>query len=144
MNFENLRKKRKEGMEDLCCLLFKKKQNSERLVEFLKTHYSPEEVEYLLYEIVVEYLYTDNLNQVMEQVQKREIGWNHPNFSQIRQDLQEEDDFIQNPPVVEEGVMECSKCHSKRTFSFSKQTRRSDESATVFVRCSNCNYTYKI
>lgn len=138
------KEEKKKRMEELCCLLFKKKQNSERLVEFLKTNYSPEEVEYLLYEIVVEYLYTDNLHQVMEQVQKKEIGWNHPNFSQIRQDLQEEDDFIQNPPVVEEGVMECSKCHSKRTFSFSKQTRRSDESATVFVRCSNCNYTYKI
>jgi DNA-directed RNA polymerase subunit M/transcription elongation factor TFIIS len=144
MKLEKTRTRKNKEMEELCCLLFKKKQNSERLVEFLKTHYSPEEVEYLLYEIVVEYLYTDNLHQVMEQVQKKEIGWNHPNFSQISQDLQEEDDFIQNPPVVEEGVMECSKCHSKRTFSFSKQTRRSDESATVFVRCSNCNYTYKI
>ena len=103
-----------------------------------------EELEYLLYEIVAEYLYTDNLRQVMDQVQKKELGWNHPNFRQICQDFQEEDDFIQNPPVVEEGVMECTKCGSKRTFSFSKQTRRSDESATVFIRCSNCNYTYKI
>lgn len=132
-------------MEELCSLMFKKEENSKRLVKFIKnTTTSQEELEYLLYEIVVEYLYTDNLNQVMEQVQKKEFGWNHPNFTQIRQDIQEEDDFIQNPPAVEEGVMECSKCHSKRTFSFSKQTRRSDESATVFVRCSNCNYTYKI
>lgn len=132
-------------MEELLCLMFRKQQNKDRLVKFLETRTNnQEELEYILYEIVVEYLYTDNLHQVMEQVRKNELGWNHPNFNQIRQDFQEEDDFIQNPPTVEEGVMECSKCHSKRTFSYSKQTRRSDESATVFIRCSNCNYTYKI
>jgi DNA-directed RNA polymerase subunit M/transcription elongation factor TFIIS len=132
-------------MEELCLLLFRKKENTDRLIKFLKTLTQDEqELQYLLYEIVVEYLFTDNLNQIMEQVQKKEVGWDHPNFLQIRQEFQEEDDFIQNPPAVEEGVMECTKCHSKRTFSFSKQTRRSDESATVFIRCSNCSYTYKI
>ena len=132
-------------MDELCGILFQKKDNAERLLKFLYT-LSPkqEDIQEMLYEIVVEYLFTDNLHQVMEQVQKKEIFWTHPNFSQIRQEFQEEDDFIQNPPVVEEGVMECQKCHSKRTFSFSKQTRRSDESATVFIRCSNCSYTYKI
>lgn len=132
-------------MEDISSFLFVKQENRERLIKFLKTMTNDERMlKYLLYEIAVEYLFTDNLNQVMEQVQKKEIGWNHPNFNQIKQEFQEEDDFIQNPPAVEEGVMECKKCHSKRTFSFSKQTRRSDESATVFIRCSNCNYTYKI
>lgn len=132
-------------MEELCSLMFVKKENTDRLVKFLKTMTkNDKDLEYLLYEIVVEYLFTDNLNAVMENVQKKNFGWNHPNFNNIRQDFQEEDDFIQNPPSVEEGVMECTKCHSKRTFSFSKQTRRSDESATVFIRCSNCSYTYKI
>lgn len=132
-------------MEELCSLMFRKKDNAERLVKFLRSiTKNEEELHYLMYEIVVEYLFTDNLNQIMDQVQKKEFSWNHPNFDQIRREFQEEDDFIQNPPVVEEGVMECTKCHSKRTFSFSKQTRRSDESATVFIRCSNCSYTYKI
>ncbi|NDF99366.1 MAG: transcription factor S, partial [Chitinophagia bacterium] len=36
------------------------------------------------------------------------------------------------------------RCHSKRTFSFSKQTRRSDESSTVFVRCAMCHHTYRM
>lgn len=132
-------------MNDLCALLFRKEGNANRLLRFLRGVAKDEnELRYLLYEVVVEYLYTDNLRAVMEQIQKKELGWNHPNFHQIRHDFQEEDDFIQNPPAVEEGVMECTKCHSKRTFSFSKQTRRSDESATVFVRCSNCNHTYKL
>lgn len=134
-----------KDMDGLCSMLFKKKENGGRLIRFLRSFArDEEEVGYLLYEIAVEYLFTDNLNQVMEQVQKKELGWDHPNFHQIRNGFHEEDEFIQNPPAVEEGVMECTKCHSKRTFSFSKQTRRSDESATVFIRCSNCNYTYKI
>lgn len=132
-------------MDELCSVLFRKKENADRLMGFLRSlSRDEEEALYLLYEVVVEYLYTDSLHQVMEQVQKKEIGWGHPNFHQIAKDFQEEDDFIQNPPMVEEGVMECTRCHSRRTFSFSKQTRRSDESATVFIRCSNCNYTYKI
>ena len=132
-------------MNDLCSILFRKEANANRLLRFLHAIARDEdELRYLLYEVVVEFLYTDNLRSVVEQVQKKEVGWNHPNFNQIRQEFQEEDDFIQNPPAVEEGVMECAKCHSKRTFSFSKQTRRSDESATVFVRCSNCNHTYKL
>lgn len=132
-------------MEELCVMLFKKKANADRLVRFLRSiSRDEEEASYLLYEIMVEHLYTNNLKQVMDQVKKKELGWDHPNFRVIAQEFKEEDDFIQNPPTVEEGVMECVKCHSKRTFSFSKQTRRSDESATVFIRCSNCSHTYKI
>lgn len=132
-------------MNDLCSILFKKEDNARRFGRFLETiAKDDDDLRYLLYEIVVEYLYTDNLRAVMDQVKKKDVGWNHPSFHQIRHEFQEEDDFIQNPPAVEEGVMECAKCHSKRTFSFSKQTRRSDESATVFVRCSNCNHTYKL
>lgn len=132
-------------MEEISSMLFKKKSNAERLVKFLRSMTrDEEEASYLLYEIMVEYLYTNNLRQVMDQVQKKELGWDHPNFRLICREFQEEDDFIQNPPAVEEGVMECVKCSSKRTFSFSKQTRRSDESATVFIRCSNCSHTYRI
>ena len=132
-------------MEDICRIMFKKQDNTDRLLTFLRSFSNDEkEVEYMVYEIVTEYLFTNNIQQVMEQIKKKELFWNHPNFYTIKKDFQEEDDFIQNPPLVEEGVIECTKCHSKRTFSFSKQTRRADESATVFIRCSNCNYMYKI
>lgn len=131
-------------MKQLLSVLFQKEENANRLYKFLKKNYPEEQLESLVYEIACEYLFCNNLNQVMDQVKKKEIGWHHSNFENIAHDFQEQDDFLEKPPQVEEGVMECKKCGSKRTFSFSKQTRRSDESATVFIRCSNCAYMYKI
>lgn len=130
--------------KQLLNILFKKEDNTERLYQFLKKKYPEEELPSLIYEISCEYLFCNNQSQVVEQVKKKEIGWNHPNFQTIADDFQEQDDFLEKPPQVEEGVMECKRCGSKRTFSFSKQTRRSDESATVFIRCSNCAYMYRI
>lgn len=132
-------------MEETASLIFTKSLNRERFLKFIRSlTKSEEEAKYLVFEIATEFLFCNNLHQVAEQIKKKELWWNHPNFQVIRDELQEEDDFLENPPDVEEGVMECVKCHSKRTFSFSKQMRRADESATVFIRCSNCNYTYKI
>lgn len=131
-------------MEQLLSVLFQKEENIRRLYQFLEKNFPQDNIDSLSYEIVCEYLFCNNLNQVVDQVKKKEIGWNHSNFESIAQDFQEQDDFLEKPPQVEEGVMECKKCGSKRTFSFSKQTRRSDESATVFIRCSNCTYMYRI
>lgn len=130
-------------MEKLGEILFRKKDNIDRWIRFIKVVVEQEgldDAEYLAFEIATEFLYCNNIHQVVEQLQKHEVAWNHPNFRSIREEFAEQDDFLENPPQVEEGVVECKRCHSKRTFSFSKQTRRSDESATVFIRCSNCSY----
>ena len=132
-------------MEEVMSILFKKKENQKRFLEYIASiSTDTEEAKYLIYEVIVEFLYLDHLPNLMDQVKKKEIGFSHPNFDAIRHEFQEQDDFLENPPQVEEGIMECKRCHSKRTFSFSKQTRRSDESATVFIRCSNCSFMYKI
>lgn len=132
-------------MEDALNVLFKKKENKERFLEFVASvSKDADDARYMIFEIISEFLYVNQLRPVMEQVKKKEMGFQHPNFESIRREFQEQDDFLENPPQVQEGIMECKRCHSKRTFSFSKQTRRSDESATVFIRCSNCSFMYKI
>ena len=132
-------------MEEAVRILFKKTDNQQRFLRFITDiGRDKEEIHYLVYEILSEFLYVNNIQSLMEQVRRREVGFSHPSFDAIRNEFQEQDDFWENPPQVEEGIMECKRCHSKRTFSFSKQTRRSDESATVFIRCSNCDFMYKI
>ena len=42
-----------------------------------------------------------------------------------------------SPAEVEEGVLEC-KCGSKRTISFTLQTRSGDEGTSVWARCVEC------
>lgn len=105
---------------------------------------NPAMARYLLYEFVMDYRFHPHISTVIDQLIRKDILWNHPNLSFIRQQFQEQDDFIETPPVIDEGVIECIRCKSKRTFSFSKQTRRGDESTTVFVRCSECSKTFRI
>jgi DNA-directed RNA polymerase subunit M/transcription elongation factor TFIIS len=99
---------------------------------------------YLYYELSCEMHFCHLPNVVCDMVRQHSVIWDHPNFENIQQHFKEQDDFIQKPPEIEEGVLECRRCKSKRTFSFSKQTRRSDEGSTVFARCFDCQYTYKM
>ena len=104
----------------------------------------PDEAKYLLYEVFTEYLTTLKTNDVFVKVKNRDIGWRHAGLQDIHHRYREFDNFLTSPPEVYEGVLECKKCGSKKTFSFSKQTRRADESATVFVRCASCNAAFRL
>lgn len=74
------------------------------------------------------------------QLDMSQIGWDHPNFTHLQQILEEENRFIENPITdIAEGIIQCSKCKSKRTFSYQKQVRSSDEGFTLFVNCVDCN-----
>jgi DNA-directed RNA polymerase subunit M/transcription elongation factor TFIIS len=70
--------------------------------------------------------------------------WDHPLFEKHKKRIQEENSFIANPIEIEEGVLECGRCGSKKTFSYSKQTRGADEPMTTFATCVECDneWTY--
>lgn len=46
--------------------------------------------------------------------------------------------------TLEDGMFECTKCKSRKIFTTSKQTRRSDEATTVFATCSECKNKWVI
>ena len=99
---------------------------------------------YIFYEIHTEWISLPKLEELYIGIKKKNFGYEHEQFSSIRQSFREEEDFIMNPPIIEEGVIECKKCKSKRTFSFNKQTRSSDEAVTVFVRCVDCGIQFRM
>ena len=99
---------------------------------------------YLLYELSAEFATDPKVEDFIQRVKNKRSGWDHPVFRPFHHLQKEYDDFLLNPPEVEEGVIQCHRCGSKKTFSFSKQTRRADESATVFVRCAECNKSFKM
>ena len=70
--------------------------------------------------------------------------WDHECFENVKKRLHEHDDFVVHPFEVEEGVIQCLKCNSKRTYTYSKQTRGSDEPTSIFAQCVKCNnrWTY--
>jgi DNA-directed RNA polymerase subunit M/transcription elongation factor TFIIS len=99
---------------------------------------------YLLYDVFAEYLVSPKIEDLFSAIRQNHMGWNHPVFQKFEEQQREYDDFLTKPPELEEGVIECNRCGSKKTFSFSKQTRRADESATVFVRCANCGKSFRM
>ena len=83
------------------------------------------------------------LPKILKNIKSNHYIWNNPFFDNIRNSLIEQDNFIISPFEIDEGVLQCDKCGSKKTFSYSKQTRSGDESTTVFAVYANCKATWK-
>jgi len=126
--------------------IVKKKENRNKIAEIIWrcSHSDQSVANYLCFEILSDYYCSFKLKETFQNIKKKNMGWRHDNFKTFQLKQKELDDFLTNQPEIDEGVIECKSCGSMRTFSFSKQTRRADESATVFVRCSQCNKTFKM
>lgn len=81
---------------------------------------------------------------IMEDVDKGRYLHNGRECDEYRGKIDEHDRFLVKPFEVDEGVLECGKCNSNRTISYTKQTRSGDESTTVFATCYDCNNSWKI
>ena len=129
------------------------KDNRGKVYEFIKKTVEEEDLNpsekynlllYTFYEIHTEWISLPKLEDLYSSIKKKKFAYEHEQFNTIKQSFREEEDFILNPPIIEEGVIECKKCKSKRTFSFNKQTRSSDEAVTVFVRCVDCGSQFRM
>jgi DNA-directed RNA polymerase subunit M/transcription elongation factor TFIIS len=85
------------------------------------------------------------LKELIENVKNGNLGWSHPAFKHMQNMIDEQNDFIENPFAVEEGVLECKArdkngivCGSKRVFSYQRQVRSADEPMTTFASCCQC------
>lgn len=81
-------------------------------------------------------------DDIIHRLQNNEYGFNHVMFAKLKKSQQEQDDYISNPPEVEEGVVECHKCGSRRVFSVSIQTRAPDEPMSTKAHCMQCKYKW--
>jgi DNA-directed RNA polymerase subunit M/transcription elongation factor TFIIS len=106
---------------------------------------------YLVYEITDALLHAslsdspaEAAMRVFRDLRAGRHGSRHTRFEYISRIFEEEENFLCNPPDIDEGVIACSKCGSNKTYSFTKQVRRADESATVFVTCSKCRHSFRI
>ena len=55
----------------------------------------------------------------------------------------ERDVFIMTPLQVQDGLYHCKKCKSAKVISISKQVRSSDEGASVFCKCIQCDFSWR-
>lgn len=66
--------------------------------------------------------------------------WEHENFKECVQN-EEKKKKLQtylNKITLVKGVTKCKKCGCEQNLIETKQTRRSDESTSVFVKCGKC------
>jgi len=84
-----------------------------------------------------------SIKETFRMIKDGNIGWKHHSYTLMSQRINEQNEFIENPFEVEEGVHTCRGCGSKRVFSYSKQVRSSDEGTSVFCECVACHIKWK-
>lgn len=82
--------------------------------------------------------------EIFKDIKSGNLGWNNTLYQDFRKTQEEQDEFLDKPMDLEEGVNKCGKCGSKKTFSYTKQIRRADEGTTVFCMCSECGNRWKL
>jgi DNA-directed RNA polymerase subunit M/transcription elongation factor TFIIS len=110
---------------------------------------NPEDVEQVyrqtIYETIGDISSGSKLGTILAKIKEAKVGWDHDTYAEWQEIMREQDDFIENPFEVAEGVLECNnilksgkKCGSKRVFSYTKQVRSCDEGCTTFATCCKC------
>ena len=94
---------------------------------------------------VIEDLKSNNktFQKVILDLKSNQYSWNHSCFSDSHFNETEILEYLIKPFEVEEGVLCCIKCKSKRSYSYQKQTRSADEPMSTFATCANCGYSWK-
>lgn len=73
-----------------------------------------------------------------EETNKLNIEFNEDKYTILKNKQSANDNLLENPMKVEEGVFKCKKCKSQKTYSYAKQTRGCDEPMTNFITCFKC------
>ena len=142
---------RKIIIEELKNLYFIDAENNSKQIEnkifkFIKENYKNIDEDYgnIAYEIIGELKEMKSLEEMHTFLDKKITNiYNYPSYKALNNKRDIDIDRIVNPPNVQEGVYECSKCKSKKTYLFQLQTRSGDEGFTTYVTCVNCGNKWK-
>ena len=128
---ENLGKK-------ILSTVIKNEKNIEILNKYIQKHSSPDTYLVNAYQVIGMIKKDGNIKKTGQNLKDGLFGWKNPVFSEIASKIEEHDEYLEHPFEIVEGVTECGKCGSKRTWNVQKQTRGQDEPMTTFSRCVEC------
>lgn len=86
----------------------------------------------------------DDYKEVLNDIKQGKVCWNSTLFDTVRSRIQEHDEYLLNPVSVVEGVVQCNKCGSWKTWSVQKQIRSSDEGFSTLSTCVMCGSKWRI
>lgn len=84
-----------------------------------------------------------SLEEIVNNIKTDKVLWKNDVFTDIHLKIKEQNDFIQNPFEVEEGVFQCKICGSRRVYSYSRQDRSCDEGTSVYAQCVACKAQWR-
>ena len=135
---------RSQGVQALSTVLNNQKNITilEKIV-FAKTEQDDDDYRLTIYQVVADLKAQKPIKEIYRSIKNGKFGWKHHSFQEMSRCITEQNDFIENPFEVEEGVHTCRKCGSRRVFSYNKQVRGSDEGTSVFCECVACHSKWK-
>jgi DNA-directed RNA polymerase subunit M/transcription elongation factor TFIIS len=83
-----------------------------------------------------------NLKKIYKTVKEGKVGWNSPTYDDVTAKFKEHDEYLVKPFEVVEGVAQCGKCGSKKTWSVARQLRSGDEAMSTISRCVECGNSW--
>jgi DNA-directed RNA polymerase subunit M/transcription elongation factor TFIIS len=92
---------------------------------------------------VIGVIFEKDLKEIVKDIKSRNTKFNSNTFDISEENIKKEVAKIQTPIEAVEGVFQCKKCGSKKTYHIAIQTRRSDEPPTIDIRCLNKECLYK-
>ena len=125
--------------------IIQSEKNSKIFEEYIHNYSSDDEEIYktYLYDVCGLLLkFPKETKKIAKDVKFGNFMWKSFIYKNITEKIQEYDDYIVNPFEVVEGVLECQRCHSLKTWSVQKQIRSSDEPMTTFSMCVNCKFRW--
>jgi DNA-directed RNA polymerase subunit M/transcription elongation factor TFIIS len=96
-----------------------------------------------LYQTIGDIMNEKKLKDILSQIKKKKLGWDHECYKEISNSIDEQNEFIQNPFEVAEGVFQCRNCGSKRVYSYTRQDRSCDEGTSVYCQCVACRINWR-
>lgn len=125
--------------------LIQSKQNRENICNYIQKQFEKKSDVYMcFYELYCEYQLQPNKEHLFEFLKNKKFLYDSDAFQEISERIKEEENFIISPPKLSEGIMVCKFCKSKKTISYEKQTRSSDEQSTIFVKCMDCSKSFRM
>ena len=95
-------------------------------------------------------------NYTLNNQKRLESIWDHPCYNEIKAHYNQYYAFLEDPnshhrhqssaatAAESTSVFTCRRCSSTRILSTSKQIRRADEEATVYLECLQCNLRWRL
>lgn len=111
-------------------------ETNQSLLDKYSENCSPEQIYQAMGELVCGG--QDRVRNALRLLATEMTVWDTTAYSRWATKEREELEFRKTPFQVEEGIIQCKKCGSKRTLSFQKQTRSADEGMTTFYQCVEC------